>query len=145
MAKNRLQYLNANDWVLITAKAKRLTFRLGEPIIKEGSVGNALYVIRKGSASVELSGTDSRTVVANLEQEDICGDMAFIERATATASVIAKEDRVEVDAIQASDMAQLFESFPGLASRFYRSLAVVLARRLAETSRQLASARTARK
>jgi CRP-like cAMP-binding protein len=145
MARNRLQYLTANDWVLINARAQRLAFRLGEVIIKEGSVGDTLYVIRQGSASVELTGTSSRTVVAQLEQEDICGDMAFIERSTATASVIAKEDRVEVDAIKAADLAQLFESFPGLASRFYRSLAVVLARRLRETSRQLASAKTSRK
>jgi CRP-like cAMP-binding protein len=145
MARNRLLYLTTNDWVLITAKAKRLTFRLGEQIIKEGSVGDTLYVVRRGSASVELTGTGSRTVVAELEVEDICGDMDFIEKSTATASVIAKEDRVEVDAIQASALSQIFEAFPGLAYRFYRSLAVVLARRLKETSLQLARAKSSAK
>jgi CRP-like cAMP-binding protein len=94
---------------------------------------------------VELTGTGSRPVVAELDLEDICGDMAFIEKSTATASVIAKEDRVEVDAIQASALSQLFEAFPGLAYRFYRSLAVVLARRLKETSMQLARVKTSAK
>jgi CRP/FNR family transcriptional regulator, cyclic AMP receptor protein len=145
MARNQLLYLTANDWILITAKAKRLTFRLGEEIIREGSVGDTLYVVRRGSASVELTGTGSPTVVAELEVEDICGDMAFIEKSTATASVIAKEDRVEVDAIQASALSQIFDAFPGVAYRFYRSLAVVLARRLKETTMQLAREKTSAK
>jgi CRP-like cAMP-binding protein len=133
MANNRLQYLTANDWILITAKAKRLSFRLGQEIIKQGSAGDTLYVIRSGEASVELTGTDSATIVAKLEREDICGDMAFLEKSTATAAVIAKDEVVEVDAIRADDLRKLFESFQGLGARFYRSLAVVLARRLRET------------
>lgn len=145
MAGNRLQYLTKNDWVLINAKAKRLTFRLGEEVIREGARGEALYVIRSGSASVELTGTGSRTVVAQLEPEDICGDMAFLEQSTATASVIAKEDSVEVDVIRADDLRELFDTFPGLASRFYRSLAVALARRLRNTTQQLAWEKTSRK
>jgi CRP-like cAMP-binding protein len=145
MAKNRLQYLTPNDWVLITARAQRLTFKLGQEIIHEGALGDTLYVIRRGSATVELTGTSSPTVVAQLERDDICGDMAFLERSTATASVIAKEDLVEVDAIHAEDLREVFDAFPGLASRFYRSLAVVLARRLRDTSKQLAWERTARR
>jgi extracellular factor (EF) 3-hydroxypalmitic acid methyl ester biosynthesis protein len=145
MAKNRLQYLTPNDWVLITARAQRLTFRLGQEIIREGDLGDSLYVIRRGTAAVELAGTSSPTVVAELEPDDICGDMAFLERGSATASVVAKEDQVEVDAIRADDLRQLFDTFPGLASRFYHSLAMVLARRLRDTSKQLAWEKTARK
>jgi extracellular factor (EF) 3-hydroxypalmitic acid methyl ester biosynthesis protein len=139
MAKNRLQYLTANDWVLINAKAKRLTFHLGDEIIRKGARGDVVYVIRSGHASVELTGTGlSRTVVAQLEPEDICGDMAFLENSTATATVIAKEDAVDVDAIQATDLQELFDVFSGLASRFYHSLAVLLVRRLRNTTQQLA-------
>jgi CRP/FNR family cyclic AMP-dependent transcriptional regulator len=138
MANNRLQYLTVNDWVLISAKAKRLAFRSGEEIIKQGAIGDRIYVIRVGEASVELVGTESRTVVATLQREDICGDMAFLEKSTATAAVVARDELVEVDCIKAEDLRQLFESFPGMGARFYRSLAVVLARRLRETSKQLA-------
>ena len=145
MARNRLLYLTANDWILITAKAKRLTFRLGRGDYQGGfGRGHPL----RGPPWFGFGGIDRdrfRTVVAELEVEDICGDMAFIEKSTATASVIAKEDRVEVDAIQASALSQIFEAFPGLAYRFYRSLAVVLARRLKETSMQLAREKTSAK
>jgi CRP-like cAMP-binding protein len=145
MASNRLQYLTANDWVLISAKAKRLTFGLGEEIIKEGAPSDSIYVIRSGEASVELTGTDSTTVVAMLKPEDICGDMAFLERSSATAAVIARDVLVEVDAIRADDLRELFESFAALGARFYHSLALVLARRLRETSKQLAREKASRK
>ena len=145
MAGNRLQYLTANDWVLMTAQAKRLTFGLGEEIILEGIRNDTVYVIRRGCATVELTGTGTRTVIAELGPDDVCGDMGFLEKSPATAAVIAKDEQVEVDAIPAEELRQLFEAFPGLASRFYRSLAVVLAQRLRETTKQLAWERTSKR
>lgn len=136
MARNRLRYLSDNDWILITGKAKRLTFRLGDEIIREGAHVDAIYVIRRGYASVELTGIGSRTVVTELEPEDICGDMAFLEHSTATAAVIAADDSVEVDAIQAVDLRELFDTFTGLASRFYQSLSRFPARSGCAASRQ---------
>jgi CRP-like cAMP-binding protein len=132
--------LTPNDWVLIGAKAKRKVFTSGEEIIRQGVPGEAIYIIRRGTASVELLSSHARTVVASLEQDDICGDMAFLEKGRATASVIAKDQEVEADEIRAEDLRSLFDTFPGLASRFYQSLAVILARRLRDTSRELARA-----
>ena len=54
MPGNRLQFLTANDWVLIQARVKRHTFKLGEEIIRQGASGGSLHIIRRGEASVEL-------------------------------------------------------------------------------------------
>jgi len=137
MDTHTLQHLTQNDWVLINAHAKRLIFRLGDKIIREGARGDVIYIIRRGSASVEVAGAHSQTVIAQLRTGDICGELAFLENGMATATVVAKEKEVEADAIQAEDLRQLFDSFPGLGSRFYHSLAVVLAQRLRDTSREL--------
>jgi CRP-like cAMP-binding protein len=138
MAGNCLQYLSANDWVLIQAKASRHTFNLGEEIIRQGAWGDSIFIIRRGEASVELAGTGTRAIVASLGPDDICGEIAFLEQGRATAAVIANEDQVEVDEIGAREMRAIFVAFPGLASRFYRSLAVILAQRLRVTSKELA-------
>jgi CRP-like cAMP-binding protein len=138
MAGNRLQYLSANDWTLIKAKSSRRTFKLGEEIIRQGALSESIFIIRKGEASVELAGTNSRAIVATLGADDICGDIAFLEKGRATAAVIAKDENVEVDEVNAEELRALFESFPRLASRFYQSLAVILAQRLKDTSRELA-------
>jgi CRP-like cAMP-binding protein len=138
MAGNRLQYLTADDWVLLQAKAVRRTFRLGDEIIHQGAWGDSLHIIRRGEATVELAGTGSRAIVARLGPEDVCGDMAFLEQGKATAAVIAADEEVEVDEINAHELRALLEAFPRLASRFYRSLALVLVERLKATSRELA-------
>ena len=138
MGGNRLQYLTANDWVLVQAKASRRTFKLGDEIIRQGEFGNSIYIIRRGEASVELAGSGSRAIVASLGPDDICGEIAFLEQGKATAAVIASEEEVEADEVEARELRAMFVAFPGLASRFYLSLAVILAQRLRVTSKELA-------
>ena len=138
MAGNRLHYLTGNDWILIQAKASRQTFKLGEEIIKEGECPNCVYIIRRGQATVELAGSSSRAIVAALGPDDICGEMSFLEQGKATAAIIASEEEVEVEEVEACELRAIFAAFPGLASRFYLSLAVILAQRLKVTSKELA-------
>jgi CRP-like cAMP-binding protein len=138
MDGNRLHYLTANDWVLLQAKASRRTFKLGEEIIRQGERGNSIYFIRRGEASVELAGSGSRSILASLGPDDICGEIAFLEQGKATAAVIASEEDVEADEVKALELRAMFVAFPGLASRFYLSLAVILAQRLRVTSKELA-------
>jgi len=144
MSSNRLQYLTQNDWVLIQAKASRRTFKLGEEVIQEGGWSDTIFIIRRGQASVELAGTGTRTIVASLGPEDICGEMAFLEQGRATAAVIVSEEEVEVDEVGARELRAILKAFPGLASRFYLSLAVILAQRLRVTSKELAREMTLR-
>ena len=87
---------------------------------------------------MELAATSSRVIVASLGPEDICGDIAFLDNGRATAAVVAKDSEVEVDEINSQELREIFEAFPRLASRFYLSLAVILAQRLKDTSRELA-------
>jgi CRP-like cAMP-binding protein len=138
MPGNRLQHLSQNDWILLQAKASRHTYRVGEEIIRQGTRGESLFIIRRGEARVELAGAGSRSVVATLGPDDVCGEMAFLEHGNSTAAVVARDDEVEVDEFEWRELRAIFEAFPGLASRFYLSLAVILAKRLRVTSKELA-------
>ncbi len=122
----------------MAAKLRPRSFRLGDAIISEGSLNNKLFIIRAGEAVVEVAGTKSRAVLATLGPDDICGDMSFLERNQTSAAVITKSAELEADEIEWQDMQELFQAFPRLASRFYQSLAVILSRRLRDTSRELA-------
>jgi CRP/FNR family transcriptional regulator, cyclic AMP receptor protein len=138
MAASRLQHLTANDWLLLQAKATRRTFKLGEEIIRQGEFANSIFIIRRGEASVELAGSSSRSILATLGPEDICGEISFLEQSRATAAVIASEEEVEVDEVETRELRAMLAAFPGLASRFYLSLATILAQRLRVTSKELA-------
>jgi CRP-like cAMP-binding protein len=138
MAGNRLQYLTANDWILLRAKATTRAYKLGDEIIRQGEVCHSVYILRRGEASVELAGSGSRSILASLGPEDICGEISFLEQSKATAAVVASEEIVEADEVEAQELRAMFIAFPGLASRFYMSLAVILAQRLRVTSKELA-------
>jgi CRP-like cAMP-binding protein len=57
--------------------------------------------------------------------------MSFLEDAPASANVVAQQD-VDTFYVDRQTLETLFELFPHLASRFYRSLAMNLSRRLRE-------------
>jgi len=126
--KNRLEYLTPNDWQLIVDRAKRAAFNKGDVLIQAGKQNKTVYLLVKGNARVEAS---SKAFIAQLEPGEVCGEMAFLENGVASASVTAAE-ALEVCAIEWSALSDLFELYPHLGSRFYRSLAVNLSRRMRE-------------
>jgi CRP-like cAMP-binding protein len=72
-----------------------------------------------------------RTTSPEIRPGEICGEMSFLEDMPASANVVAHED-VEAYHLDRPALESLFELFPHLASRFYRSLATNLSRRLRE-------------
>jgi CRP-like cAMP-binding protein len=125
-AKHGLVYLTTNDWALIADKAARVNFKLGENIVHGGKATNGVYLLLKGSARVQIP---SQVGLPAIGPGEICGEMSFLDELPASASVVAQEP-VEAYFVDRPTLQSLFELFPHLASRFYRSLAANLARRL---------------
>jgi CRP/FNR family transcriptional regulator, cyclic AMP receptor protein len=135
---SKLEYLNAADVALLTTKAKPMFFAPRESLIKEGAVSPGFYMIRSGEAEVRRG----NTTLAKLQAGDVCGEMSFLEDSVASASVIAGQTAT-AEFISATELHGIFASFPHLASRFYRSMALTLSRRLRATSQQLCAAQAA--
>ncbi len=134
----RLEYLTSNDWALLRSKSRALSFRPGEIIISINSRPAALFVLKSGRATIEVT---RGNVIARLSAGDICGEMAFVEDNVASASVIAEKE-TDADALELSALKETFASFPHLEARFYKSLALLLSRRLRRTSAELAKSNT---
>jgi CRP-like cAMP-binding protein len=127
-SKHGLVYLTANDWSLISDKAVRVQFKKGEVLVHRGRRANGVYLLLKGTARVQIA---FQPTVPAIGPGEICGEMSFLEDSPASASVIAERD-VEAYHLDRPTLQSLFELFPHLASRFYRSLATNLSRRLRE-------------
>jgi CRP-like cAMP-binding protein len=125
-AKDGLAYLTPNDWALIVDKAIRVRFDKGQSIIQMGKRPNGVYLLLKGTARVQIS---SQNTFRALGPGEICGEMSFLEDAPASANVVA-DTPVEAYRVDHPTLQRLFELFPHLGSRFYRSLATNLSRRL---------------
>lgn len=136
-AKNHLEFLTQNDWMLIVDRAKQVTFKKEDVLIHQNRANKVVYLICSGKVQVS---TAPKSVIAQLGAGEICGEMAFLEGGIASASVVALTE-VEAYAIEWSGLKDLFELFPHLGSRFYRSLALGLSRRLRDQllARQAAS------
>jgi len=127
-ARNGLSYLTANDWTLVADKASRVRRKKGELLVNRGTKANGVYLLLKGKARVIIPSQPRAHVIGPGE---ICGEMSFLEEAPASASVVAEEE-VEAYVLDHATLQTLFELFPHLGSRFYRSLATNLSRRLRE-------------
>lgn len=72
--------------------ARRCTFRCGDVVLEEGSAGDtsSLYCIGSGEATVVKGlGTSSAAIVAYLQPGQIFGEFSFVDKAPASASVLA--------------------------------------------------------
>jgi CRP-like cAMP-binding protein len=144
MPQTGFGYLMPEDWKLLANRSVRLKFRLGQEIIHAGNFVHHLYIIRTGSASVELPTAYATTTLAVLSEGDICGEGAFAGDGTSTATVVARDIEVEVEAIDVGYVNQLCRDIPGFGFRLFRYLAARLAYGLKSTSAELIRALNAR-
>jgi CRP/FNR family cyclic AMP-dependent transcriptional regulator len=126
-APDRLEFLTPNDWILIIDKCRRVTTKKRDILIKQGKREQTIFVLLQGKVGISVSGNR----VAAIGPGEICGEMAYLENGLASATATVEEDG-EAYAIDWAVLTDLFELFPHLAYRFYRSLAVKLSRRLRE-------------
>ncbi|HWC18292.1 MAG TPA: cyclic nucleotide-binding domain-containing protein [Terriglobales bacterium] len=134
-----LKLITPNDWVLIKAGARQMKFAGGDVLIRQDSPGGTLYLLRSGSARVEAKGF----LLTRIGPGQVCGEITFLESGLCSATVTA-ESEIEVDAIDCAELHRIFRMFPHVGARFYQSLAILLARRLRETSANFAQAQQQR-
>ena len=95
----------------------------GTTMIRSGGFPGEFSVIVDGTASVEVNGEE----VARLGPSDVVGELAFLARAPASATVTTTSD-CEMLSIRYNRLEQILDGDP----QFVRLLAETLARRLLE-------------
>jgi CRP/FNR family transcriptional regulator, cyclic AMP receptor protein len=131
-SKHGLVYLTANDWALIVDKGTRIQFKTGDNVVHQGRRTHGIYVLVQGTASVRIPPpVVSSSALPAIGAGEVCGEISFLDDLPATVSVVAKEP-VEAYYLDRPTLQSLFELFPHLGSRFYRSLACSLSHRLRE-------------
>jgi CRP-like cAMP-binding protein len=130
------EFLTNDDERLLLEKSTRVSYAAGEQILEEGSRRQAIFIVRNGIVGVEIAHLGQGVAIRQLGPGTVFGEMSFLESAAASASIVAREP-VELDVIEGSRVNSLLASVPGLAARFYQSLAVTLAQRLRENTAML--------
>lgn len=68
------------------------TYKKGDVIVREGEPGREMFIIQSGSVDVIREDGDKKVVFNTLERGDFFGEMALLEQAPRSATVIARED-----------------------------------------------------
>jgi SulP family sulfate permease len=113
-------------------------FRAGEAICREGDPGDKMWLLVKGSVSVRLDVADNRISrrITSLTRGTVFGEMALIEGARRSATIVADED-VACYELSGDDFDVLSRENPAIAATVMRNTARELARRLRRTSEDL--------
>ncbi|MFC2125047.1 SpoIIE family protein phosphatase [Bacteroidota bacterium] len=97
------------------------TYPSNTMIIREGAMGDSMYVIHSGSVKVTKKAADDEEVLINtLETGAFFGELSLIDNQPRSASVISREDTL-ILRLRKSAFNNLLEDDPVLASHFYKS------------------------
>jgi CRP/FNR family transcriptional regulator, cyclic AMP receptor protein len=66
----------------------------GSEIVKQGEVGNSMYIVQKGEVEVVYSDGERQIVLSVLGPGDVFGDMALFTKSPRSATVRAKDQAI---------------------------------------------------
>jgi signal transduction histidine kinase len=91
----RISVSSSHGLDLLKRNARKLSFRKGRVIFREGESSYALYLIEQGSVEISaLIGAQERRVFATFGVGDYFGEIAVIDSKPRSATAIAKADTV---------------------------------------------------
>ena len=122
---------------MLTGDLGRL-YQDGELVIRQGEVGDCMYVIQEGQVEVFIQEGDKEVQLAILNEGEFFGEMALIDREVRTASVRAR-GLVRLITIDKKNFLRNIHEDPAIALR----LAEVLSRRIRELNAEISKLKAA--
>ena len=93
----------------------------GEIIIKQGTVGDCLYVIQQGKVEVVRESDKMEIIIAELGEKEFFGEMALFEKDVRSCTVRAKGD-TKVLTLDKKGLYKTIQKDPSLAFRLLEKM-----------------------
>lgn len=117
--------INAEDMVEIASIMEEKFYDSEQAIVKEGEVGDSMFIIYSGKVKVEKNGT----IVATLGEGECVGEMAILDNSPRSATVKAMEPTM-VFQISSDDFFDILQEKPEITKAVFRVLTGRLRRTL---------------
>lgn len=128
--------LSRADVEQMRALVKRVEFDEGDLVFREGELGDDMYLIAHGSASVKMrQGEDALpTRLVTFAPGTVFGEVALLDSGPRSATVEA-DSRLVCYVLSGADFQRLIAEQPGIAIRLLRNIAGELGNRLRRANR----------
>jgi len=126
--------LYVEDWKLLFEHGELRTYDHNDLILMEGQTNDSLFFINDGEVQISLNNNGQNVTLATLQEGSVFGDMSLLDKADASADVVAI-GRVKVVRLDETVIKQIMAEDAAFGARFYHSLATTLSRRLRSTNR----------
>lgn len=136
--------LTERDWKLIMSGSSIESYKKGEVIVKQGSPNSCLYRIKSGTVIVERFENGRNQELATMSPGQVLlfgnilddlfqmfGEMSVLSSGETSATIRAQSD-TEIYKADVAFMRELFNTEPGMRTRFFKKVAIKLAQRLRE-------------
>ncbi len=128
-----LAFLQPDETAALLASAPSRVFDVGDVVVEQNATLQEMFLIERGSVGVERSNGPQSVDLAILGKGEFFGEISFVDGAPTSARVTARQP-TEVKVLTPELIATMDQTDPTFGSRFYRSLAAILADRLRKTS-----------
>ena len=124
LKKNRLfMTMLTRDLRALSAIAEERSFLPGAGIVREGDVGDSLFIIKTGSVRIEKKDENGDPIhLATLKANDFFGEMALFDAEVRSASVLAEESCILL-CIRSDDLNDVLMENPSIALEFLKTFA----------------------
>ncbi|WP_309383399.1 MMPL family transporter [Cerasicoccus frondis] len=111
---------------------------IGEYVVREGDVGDSMYVVIDGELEVSKVIDGNKVILTKLTLGDVFGEVALISDIKRTANVIASTD-ARLLRLNWSELQNLQHYNPFLSSRLFLNLSRILCQRLKSSNERIES------
>ncbi len=130
-----LEELSEDDLRDLAGHGRAWKVEKGLEVIAQGDQQDCLYIILKGKLDVCREGEEGRVSLAELHGGDAFGEMNFLDRERASASVTAMS-AATIWRMSRNEFYAFTDSHPKAAMKLFRALAVMVVGRLRHTLRE---------
>jgi small-conductance mechanosensitive channel/CRP-like cAMP-binding protein len=114
--------LERNERELLARGLRAMPFAAGEPIIRQGTPGDSMFIIARGRVSVSLNQSGMNTVIASLGPGDFVGEMSLMTGEPRAATCLASSD-VQTYELDHATFQRLLTTRPAVADHMSSLLA----------------------
>ena len=118
------------ELTVLAGRLRERGLKRGQVLIREGDVGDEMFLLRHGSMVISKSVTGRvEQVLARIGPGDFFGEMALFDRSPRSATIQADSDTVLL-VLDRAALTKLTEVSPRAAAAFFESLVLIFIERL---------------